>query len=346
MSDNLRNALITGAACLIGTLLAFLLCLQNPYWATMTAWATTALPGRQLGAPRAFLQVFATAVGCFVGYQVSVHTEARPILQFLGLFLFAGVGTYMRFRSRFFYAWGLGSFSAIMLAAMTLYRPSILYTDAFYRGYEIVCGVAGVLIAQVPLAWILDRAFPRPPGPIEPPPSTKLDRRDAAQIGIVGGLTVSLTPVIWTAFHLPIGSLLITMIAPLVALDVVFISRPIRTHWRLFGSFMGGVFGILATALAADSFAVWSLFLFAGLAACAYIRGARRPWSISGMQFGLSFMFAQVTGSGPSADMSVVIDRLAGLVIGLLVMIVVAYYVRLFFQDRPVEQMAERLHPA
>ncbi len=163
---------------------------------------------------------------------------------------------------------------------------------------------------------------------------------------IVGGLTVILVPVIWTAFHLPIGSLLITMIAPLVALDVVFISSPIRTHWRLLGSIAGGVFGIIASAMAADSFVLWSLLLFAGLAACAFVRGGQHPWSISGMQLGLSYMFAQVTGSGPSVDMLVVIDRIAGLVIGLLVMIVVAYYVRLFFQERPVEQMLQRMRPA
>ncbi len=346
MSDNLRNAIITGAACFLGTALALMLGLENPYWATMTAWSTTALPGRRLGYGRAIRQFVATGLGCAVGYQFSVHAEGRPALQWIGLFLFAGGGTFMRFRSRYYYAWSLGSFSSILLIAITLYSPEVLYPDAFYRGYEIVCGVTGVILAQLPLAWILERIYPRSPGPPLPQPRTILDVRDAAHVGLVGALTVSLVPLLWRIFHLPAGSLLITTIAPLVALDVIFISSPIHTHWRLLGSLLGGVAGVAASALASDSLFLWSLLLFAGLSTCAWVRGGRHAWSISGMQLGLSYMFALVTGSGPSADISVVIDRITGLMLGLVVMIAVAYIVRLFFQDRPVEEMPQRLRLA
>ena len=127
---------------------------------------------------------------------------------------------------------------------------------------------------------------------------------------------------------------------------MVFISSPILAHWRLLGSFAGGVAGVASSALAADSFFVWLLLLFSGLSVFAWVRGGSHTWSISGMQLGLSYLFAFVTSSGPSADMSVVIDRIAGLMCGLLVMITVAYYVRLFFQDRPVEEMPQRLRLA
>src|SRR5260221_4285305 len=123
MSDHLRNALIAGAASLFGTALALVFSMENPYWATMTAWSMTALPGRQLGFTRAARQIFATGLGCLLGYQFSVHAEGRPALQWLGLFIFAGGGTFMRFRSPYYYAWSLGSFSSILLAAITLYSP-------------------------------------------------------------------------------------------------------------------------------------------------------------------------------------------------------------------------------
>ena len=205
-------------ACLIATALALLLGLTNPYWATMTAWSTTALPGRHLGCARAFRQILGTGLGCLLGYQFSLHAQGYPAVQWLGLFLIAGGGTFMRFRSQSYYAWNLGSFSSIMLVAITLYSPEVLYPDAFYRGYEIICGVAGVLFAQLPVGLILKRFFPRPPGPPEPPPRTMLDVRDAAHIGRVGALTGSIVPGIWSVFHLPVGSLLITMITLLAAL--------------------------------------------------------------------------------------------------------------------------------
>ncbi len=253
----------------------------------------------------------------------------------------------MRFRSRFNYAWSLGSFSAIILSGITLSDPTALYTDAYYRGYEIICGIVGVLIAQMVLGRALDLMFPRPAcaAPLAAS-AARLDPRDAAHMGVVAGATVMIVPVLWYLLGLPITSLLVTMIAPLVALDVVFISSPIRTHWRLLGSAVGGIAGIVAAALAADSFAVWSFLLFAGLGGAAYVGGSKRTWAISAMQLGLAFLFALVTGSGPSSDSVLVLNKIIGLIIGLLVMIAVAYAVRLFFQDRPADQIMERLRTA
>ena len=329
MTDDYRHCLITGAACWVATALALLLELENPYWATMTAWAM-ALPGERVPTRRALLQILATAAGCFFGYEIGMRVEGRPIMQLLAIFGVALGGTYLRFRSRFDFVWVLGAMSALMLLAFTLYSPEMLYAAARYRGYEIACGVAGVTIAQFAVGGLLRLEYPR--GSASAPSPHALDRRDALEIALVGGFTVSIVPVIWYFFQLPFGSLLITMIAPLIALDAAFVEHPVRTHWRLVGAIVGGAFGVLAGAIAGDSFLLWSWALLGGTAACGYVSGGGRPWSAAGTMGGLAVVFSLVTGSGPTTDILTILNRIAGIVIGIGIMIGVAYAVRLVFR--------------
>lgn len=338
MSENIRRCLITAAASWGATVLALFLGLENPYWATMTAWAAT-LPGRKIGPARAALQVLATIAGCLVGFQVALHAESRPVLQLLALGLIAAGGTYLKLRSRFNFAWALASLSALMILAFSLYNPGLLLPSALFRGYEIVCGVAAAMLTQALAGLAME---------LEPDewaaPATLSDHATARQVALVAGLTVVVVPILWFEFHLPMMSLMVAMIAPLIVLDPGVAAHPTHLHWRHIGTLLGGLGGYVGTVLAGESFFVWSLAFVAGIAAFAYVNGSGRPWASAGPLGGIAFMFSIVAGTGPATTNALMIDRICGIVAGLFIMMAVAHVVRLAVRARDSERRAAEFH--
>src|SRR5882757_6622948 len=140
MKADYRHGIITAVSCWVATLGAFALDLGNPWWATMTAWVIAhPNPGQiwQKGVHR----VGGTIVGCVLGCLLGASTIGRPLLQATALFLAMSIGTYLRFRSDYEYAWMLGTVSVLLLISVSFEAPETLYQSAHDRAFEIICGV-------------------------------------------------------------------------------------------------------------------------------------------------------------------------------------------------------------
>ncbi len=326
MKADYRHGIITAISCWVATLAAFALDLGNPWWATMTVWVIAhPNPGQiwQKGLHR----VGGTIVGCMLGYWLAAATGGRPLIQCLVLFLAMAVGTYLRFRSDFEYAWMLGTVSVLLLISVSLDAPETLYQAAHYRAYEIICGVVSAAICPLLLGPLLRLENARVPASAL---SLNLhgDHAEILRLAMVGGVAVVAIAIIWSLFNLP--SLTQSMITAVLVLNRDLTSSRTRAQFRIVGCLVGGAAGLICILFVADSFAVWSIILLLGVAIFAKLHLSDHRWAYVGTQGGIAFIMAMVSSNGPPDSVVPVFNRLVGITIGIAVMILVAAAAQLF----------------
>jgi uncharacterized membrane protein YccC len=135
MRVDYRTSLITAISCWLATFVAFSIHLDNPWWATISAWVI-ASPDRGAFWQKGILRICGTLAGCILGYEFALLLIGKPVLQASCFFMLGFCLNYMRFRSRFGYAWTLGGIAALLLMSISLSAPETFYAFAHYRAYE------------------------------------------------------------------------------------------------------------------------------------------------------------------------------------------------------------------
>ena len=131
-SVDLRQSLITAASCWLAAMFVFFLHCDNPWWGVISAWVISSSDFHETSL-KAMMRVGGTLAGYFVGLTCSALTEGNPVWQALALFLIGAIGMSMRYRSKFSYAWIIGSATALILVVLNLTDPGSVYATARYR---------------------------------------------------------------------------------------------------------------------------------------------------------------------------------------------------------------------
>jgi Fusaric acid resistance protein family/HlyD family secretion protein len=160
--DLFRQGTITALACWFAVVLAFFAHLDNPWWAAISAWVI-AHPERQAVLTKGLSRVI--GLGWLIGCCVAFLVEGAPVMQALVMFVVAATGTYERYRSKYGYAWTIGTVGALIVLSTSLETPGDVFHLAWYRALEILCGVFA--------ATLVEFMFARAPNP-----STAAPRRD------------------------------------------------------------------------------------------------------------------------------------------------------------------------
>jgi uncharacterized membrane protein YccC len=332
MTVGYRQSLTTALSCWLATLAAFALHLDNPWWAAISAWVISN-PDKSAAWQKAIMRICGTLVGCVLGYQVAVFLVAKPVLQAFCFFLLGSGATYMRFRSRFGYAWLIGAVAALLLMSTSLSTPESLYSFAHYRAYEIACGVVSGLICDAVFTFLLKRK--------DDPPA--LDQKSAAPkpgvagkdqllgAALVGGLTAFVIPLLWSWLNLP--SLAQSLITVLVLMDPNVETFKFKGAQRIIGCFLGGAAGLLGMLMTVESLSLWSVIFILGIVGFSRLHLSDSRWAYTGTQGGLAFIIAIVTGNGPPDTILPAINRICGVLLGLAVSMGIASLVR-FCQSR------------
>jgi uncharacterized membrane protein YccC len=292
----------------------------------MTAWVIAhPNPGQiwQKGLHR----VGGTIVGCILGYWLAAATAGRPVIQCLALFFAMAVGTYLRFRSDYEYAWMLGTVSVLLLISVSLDAPETLYQSAHYRAYEIICGVASATICPVLLRPLLRLENTRVPK-LALSLNLHGDHAEILRLAVVGGVAVVAIAILWSLFNLP--SLTQSLITSVLVLNRDLMASRTRAQFRIVGCLVGGAAGLICILFVGDSFAVWSIILLLGIAAFAKLHLSDHRWAYVGTQGGIAFIMAMVSSNGPPDSVVPVVNRLVGITVGMSVMILVAAAAQLF----------------
>jgi uncharacterized membrane protein YccC len=316
-SVDLRHSLVTVASCWLAAMFVFFFHCDNPWWGVISAWVISSADFHQ-SSLKAMLRVAGTLAGYFVGLICASATEGEPVWQALALCLIGAIGMTMRYRSKFSYAWIIGSATAFILLVLDLTDPGSIYETAQYRLYEIISGVvAAWLCARVlrPLFGLSSRS--KEIEAIGAEPSTNLTPGELKMLIVAGGSVPVITTLLWSWFHLP--SLVQAIVTVLVTLDRNIANAQIRVTQRVLGCVLGGAIGLVAAELATSSFFAWSIVLFGGIFLFSQLHLSTGPFSYVGTQAGVAFILAIVTGNNPPDTIGPVVGRIAGMTGGVLV---------------------------
>src|ERR1700726_3968504 len=219
---------------------------------------------------------------------------------------------------------------------------------AVNRVFDVTIGTAAALLVTFLLP--ADTAAPSPPATAPtPPPVLFWTRRHAAEFerwlreiwpSVVhacrGGLTVMLLPplVSWLA---PLGpsSMAVTAVAVLAVPTTAVIEPDARTIiqrsvYRLVGCALGALLGLFFLYWVGSNFLVWLLLLMAGTWLSSQIQSGSTGIGYVGNQAGLAFLLSMIQGQGPPLSPTPGLDRFAGIMAGLSVLLVITMVVSLF----------------
>jgi uncharacterized membrane protein YgaE (UPF0421/DUF939 family) len=312
----------TASASVLSIIVAMVLHLDNPFWAGITAISIT-LPDISSSVARSIDRCLGTITGAAVGY-FGAHFVADHFVFQAIVACAVAFGIYGMERMTHGYAVLLGAVTVILVMFGSLETPDSALKLATYRSMEIIVGVA--------VSFFVGLAF-APSGqasPISPKPgvfAVPLDRRMLAT-AITGGIATASIPQIWESLQLPgLDQTPITAFVILIAMH----REPAWTALnRVIGCILGGAYGLLCLRLVGDNTLLWFMLLFFGLYIFSHIKHRNADLSYSGHQAAVATILSMVQGLSPSPDLLPVINRLVGMIGGIVVVIIAAALIEPF----------------
>jgi uncharacterized membrane protein YccC len=295
-------------------IVAMALHLDKPYWAAITA-VSIVVPDVSTSFVRSVDRCLGTVIGATVGYFGARFVDDALMFQLICASAVA-FGIYGTERSVHGYAVLLGGVTVVLVMFGALEAPDQGFRLAVFRSMEIMVGVGVSYLVQVALAQ------PAGPAPVAAKPGIFADPVDEGllAIAVTGGLAVACIPLIWEALDLPgLGQTPITAFVILVAMrrGPAWVAAN-----RVAGCVLGGAYGLLCMGFVGDAFAVWMALLFGGLYVSCYVKERNGEASYTGHQAAVAVILSMVQGLAPSRDILPAIDRLVGMIGGIVVVIV------------------------
>lgn len=308
---------LPAASVVLSILVGAFLGLDDLWWAAISAWAVSnpdfAVLWRKLA-----MRLAGTAAGLVIGYSFAILMEGVVAFQALALFAVSAIGSYMRFASRYGYAWFYGSFTLMLMITVSIMEPQSLFAFAQFRFAEIVCGVSVSAFVHALARPAFQRACPA-----HAPATAAEPDLDLTRLALVGGITAVGMTAIWSWFLIP--SMPQAVGSTLAVLDRDFASVKVRARQRFLGCALGAGLGLAALLLELDALPVYATVLFAGIFYFTRLHNGGGPQNYIGTQGGIAFITAMVTGAGPPSDLMPVIERLAAIFIGVTLMVGVSF---------------------
>ena len=335
----------------LAVLAAFLLHSDEPWWAAISAWMVTR-SALAAALSRGAMRVIGSTVGAAIAVIVIGLFVYDPLPFCLCLFALAFAGLFGFATSRHGYAWLIGAITGNLVMLMALEQPQITFTIAVNRVAEVTIGTAAALLVTFLLPD--DIAVPSPAAtPPKPPPLLFWTRRHAAEFerwlrevwplvlhACRGGLTVMSLPLLvnWLA---PLGPSTVAVTAVAVmAVPTTAVAEPDartiiqRAVYRLVGCALGALLGLFCLYWVGTDFFLWLLLLTAGVWLSSQIQSGSTGIGYVGTQAGLAFLLSMIQGQGPPLSPTPGLDRFAGIMAGLSVLLLVTMALSLFRLSR------------
>jgi uncharacterized membrane protein YccC len=267
----------------------------------------------------------------------------------LCLFVIAWVGLVGFAKSRNGYAWLIAAITGNLVMLIALDQPQMAFTIAVNRLADVAIGTSAAL-----LVTFLLPALPDAPGSSSASSTTALpllfwSSRHAREFerwlrenwplmlhACRGGLTVMVLPLLlnWLA---PLGSstLAVTAVAVMAVPTTAILEPDARTivqraAYRLAGCALGAALGLICLYWVGTSFPVWLMMLAAGVWLSSQIQSGNTGIGYVGTQAGIAFLLSMIQGQGPPLSPIPGLDRFAGIMAGLSVLLIITLVVSLF----------------
>jgi uncharacterized membrane protein YgaE (UPF0421/DUF939 family) len=340
-------ALAAALSVSLAVLAALLLHSDEPWWAAISAWMVTR-SSLAVSLSRGAMRIIGSAVGAAIAVIVIGLFVYNPLPFCLCLFALACAGLIGFATSRHGYAWLIGAITGNLVMLMALDQPQITFTIAVNRVFDVTIGTAAALLVTFLLPADTTAPSPAATGP-SPPPLLFWTRRHAAEFerwlreiwplvvhACRGGLTVMLLPLLvsWLA---PLGpsSMAVTAVAVLAVPTTAVIEPDARTIiqrslYRLVGCALGALLGLFFLYWVGSNFLVWLLLLMVGTWLSSQIQSGSTGIGYVGTQAEIAFLLSMIQGQGPPLSPTPGLDRFAGIMAGLSLLLVITMVVSLF----------------
>ncbi len=349
------ESLAAAGSVALAVIIAFWWHSDQPWWAAISAFmvARSSLAEALL---RAVMRIIGSAIGAALGVVVLGLFAYEPVPFCLCLFAMAWAGLFGFSMSRFGYAWLMGGITGTLVTLIGLDQPPTAFMMACDRVIDVAIGTVASLLVTALLPDPMKAAASPAPTAHRPLPLMFWSRRHAAELerwlrdnwpiilhASRGGLTVMLLPALAASLSpLSPTSIGITAVAVL-AVPTTAVTEPDartiinRALYRLLGCLCGALVGLICLGWGVgDDFAIWLLVLIGGVWLCWQIQSGSTGIGYAGTQAGLAFLMSIVQGRGPPLSITPGIDRLAGISVGLSLLLVITMVVSLFQRlERP-----------
>ncbi|MBS0518372.1 MAG: FUSC family protein [Proteobacteria bacterium] len=310
-----RQGLLTAGSVVLALVFAASLGIEGMWWAAISAWMVSN-PDFRAMLSKAVMRLVGTIGGLALGYALAIAMEGFVPFQALAVFVASAGGCYLRFGSRYGYAWFYGCITLVLMITVSITQTDTLFTFAQFRFMEIACGVvASALVHRL--------GRPRPSQLPPPAPAAAASEFDLPHVALVGGFATLAMMGLWSLTDLP--DLPQAIVSCLVVLDRDFATVQVRARQRFIGCMLGMLLGLVALLFEFDSMLVYVTVLFAGIFYFSRLHNGAGPQAYIGTQGGFAFITAMVTDNGPPNALLPVIDRLAGVVIGVVVIVAISF---------------------
>jgi uncharacterized membrane protein YccC len=346
----MRGTKALGAALSVALALVVALVLHSdePWWAAISAWMVT---GISLGdaLPKAVMRIVGSTAGAAAAVMILGLFAYDPLPFCLCLFAMAWTGLFCFAKSPHGYAWLIAAITGNLVMLMALDQPQTAFTIAVNRVADVTIGTAAALLVTYLLPAVPDVSGTRPATSTSPFPLLFWSRRHAREFdqwvrenwllilhACRGGLTVMVLPLLlnWLA---PLGSsqLAVTSVA-VMAIPTTAASEPDgrvvveRAVHRLIGCALGALLGLLFLYGVGENLPVLLLLLMAGIWLASQIQSGNTGVGYVGSQAGIAFLLSMIQSQGPPVSPFPGIDRFAGIMAGLSVLLIITMAMSLF----------------
>ena len=343
----------------LGVLAALILHSDEPWWAAISAWMMTGISLAD-ALPKGVMRIVGSIAGATIAVIVLGLFAYDPLPFCLCLFIIAWVGLFCFAKSRHGYAWMIGAITSNLVMLIVLDQPQTAFTIAVNRVADVTTGTAATLLVTYLLPTLPDAPASPAASAASALPLLFWSRRHSREFELWlrenwllilhacrGALTVMVLPLLlnWLA---PLGSsqLAVTSVA-VMAIPTTAILEPDgrtvvqRAVFRLVGCALGALLGLLCLYWVGSNFLVWLLLLMGGIWLTSQIQSGKTGIGYVGTQAGLAFLLSMIQGQGPPLSPIPGIDRFAGIMAGLSVLLIVTMVMSLFRLPHPLRAPAQ-----
>ena len=317
---------VTALAVVATVAIASALHMPDAWWAGLSSFGCL-MATRRASFGRACLRIIGTAAGAGAAVVLLPLLAYDPIACGLALWFFAGLGILGFSVSSHGYAWLFVSVTFALVTLVSLQDPPAALAVGWLRVLEVGVGCTVAVL----FAWVLMPGGEAVAAPFPGWSDLLGSTFPAVQYAARGGLAVASVPFIWTFWDLPsVAQMPITM-TTIMAVPFALTSDPVERNravlergvLRLIGCLLGGLAGLAVLALALTNFVALLALLGGGIWVCAHVQASTRGVGYVGTQGGLAFLITLVQSDGPALSILPGMDRLAGIVCGLAILLAV-----------------------
>jgi len=332
----------------LAVLAALILHSDEPWWAAVSAWMMTGVSLTD-ALQKGVMRIVGSVAGAAIAVIILGLFAYDPLPFCLCLFMMAWAGLFGFAKSRHGYAWMIAAITGNLVMLIALDQPQAAFTIAVNRTADVTMGTAATLLVTYLLPAVPDAPASPAANATTALPLLFWSRRHAREFELWlrenwllilhacrGGLTVMVLPLLlnWLA---PLGSseLAVTSVA-VMAVPTTAILEPDgrtvvqRSFHRLVGCALGALLGLLCLYCVGQNLLVWLLLLTGGIWLTSQIQSGNTGIGYIGTQAGLAFLLSMIQGQGPPLSPIPGIDRFAGIMAGLSVLLVITMIISLF----------------